>query len=146
MDEHQSGSSSLAISQYGGTVGWGTVLQTGRSHIRFPMMSLEFFIDVILLAIHSPGIDSASNRNVYQEYFLGGGERCSAHRADNLSCANFLESWEPQPPGTLWACPGLFRDSLSFTFTDRAWTGKHYLLLAAALWWFAEEPCWCHML
>ena len=49
------------------------MLQTGRSHIRFPMMSLEFFIDVILLAIHSPGIDSASNRNVYQEYFLGEG-------------------------------------------------------------------------
>ena len=34
----------------GGTVGWGTVLQAGRSQIRFPMVSLEFFIDIILLA------------------------------------------------------------------------------------------------
>jgi len=34
----------------GGAVGWGTALQTGRSRVRFPMVSLEFFIDIILLA------------------------------------------------------------------------------------------------
>jgi hypothetical protein len=28
--------------------GWGTALQTGRSRFRFPMVSLEFFIDIIL--------------------------------------------------------------------------------------------------
>jgi hypothetical protein len=33
-----------------GAVGWGTVLQTGRSRFRFPMVSLEFFIYIILLA------------------------------------------------------------------------------------------------
>ena len=35
-----------------------------------PMVSLEFFIDIILLAAlwH---FDSASNRNEYREYFLG---------------------------------------------------------------------------
>jgi hypothetical protein len=32
------------------TVGWGTAPQVGRSWVRFPMVSLEFFIDVILLA------------------------------------------------------------------------------------------------
>jgi hypothetical protein len=31
----------------GGTVSWGTALQTGRWRFRFPMVSLEFFIDVI---------------------------------------------------------------------------------------------------
>ena len=30
----------------GGTVGWGTVLQAGRSWVRFPVVSLEFFIDI----------------------------------------------------------------------------------------------------
>jgi hypothetical protein len=30
--------------------GWGTALQTGRSRDRFPMVSLEFFIDTILPA------------------------------------------------------------------------------------------------
>jgi hypothetical protein len=29
---------------------WGTALQTGRSRDRFPMVSLEFFIDIILSA------------------------------------------------------------------------------------------------
>ena len=29
----------------GGAVGWGTALQAGRSRVRFPMVSLEFFID-----------------------------------------------------------------------------------------------------
>jgi hypothetical protein len=28
-----------------------------------------------------------------------------------------LEIWEPQPPGTLRACPGLYRDFVTFTFT-----------------------------
>ena len=31
-------------------VGSGTALQAGRSRVRFPMVSLEFFIDMILLA------------------------------------------------------------------------------------------------
>ena len=30
--------------------GWGTALQAGSSRVRFPMVSLEFFIDIILLA------------------------------------------------------------------------------------------------
>jgi hypothetical protein len=33
-----------------GAVGWGTVLQIGRSRIRFPIVPLEFFIDIILPA------------------------------------------------------------------------------------------------
>jgi hypothetical protein len=37
----------------GGTVGWGIALQAGRSRVRFPMVSLEFFpIDIILLDTH----------------------------------------------------------------------------------------------
>jgi hypothetical protein len=35
------------------------------------MVSLEFFIDIILPAHYGPGVDSASNRKEYQEYFLG---------------------------------------------------------------------------
>jgi hypothetical protein len=27
------------------------------------------------------------------------------------SCADCLEIWEPQPPATLGACPGLYRDN-----------------------------------
>jgi len=35
-------------------------------------VSLEFFIDIKTFLLHyGPGVDSASNRNEYQEYFLG---------------------------------------------------------------------------
>jgi len=50
----------LATGHSGSAVGWGTALQAGRSRVR-----LEFFID-----INSP-VNSASDRNEYQEYFLG---------------------------------------------------------------------------
>ena len=33
---------------HGCAVVWGTALQAGRSRVRFPMVSLEFFIDIIL--------------------------------------------------------------------------------------------------
>jgi len=35
------------------------------------MVSLEFFIDIIFRSQYGPVVDSASNRNEYQEYFLG---------------------------------------------------------------------------
>ena len=59
------------------------------------------------------------NRNEYQEYFLGGdkGGRCVGLTTFPPSCASFLEIWEPQPPGTLRACPGLQWDCFNFTFT-----------------------------
>ena len=50
--------------------GYSAVLQIGRSLVRFRMVSLEFFINIIL-PIALPGVDTASNRNDYQEYFLG---------------------------------------------------------------------------
>ena len=56
----------------------------------------------------APGVDSASNRNEYQEYFLEGtGGRYVGLTDLPPSCADCLEIWEPQIPGTLRACPGL---------------------------------------
>ena len=44
----------------------------GRSLVRFQIVSLKFFIDIKSFRSHyGPGVDSASNRNEYQEYFLG---------------------------------------------------------------------------
>ena len=51
------------------------------------------------------------NRNEYQEYFQGGKcGRCLGLTTLPHSCANYLETWERQTPGTLRACPGLQRD------------------------------------
>ena len=38
----------IYIGVCGGAVGWGTALQVESSRVRFPMLSLEFFIDIIL--------------------------------------------------------------------------------------------------
>jgi len=48
--------------------GWGTTLQAGRSRGQNPKVSLEFFIDKILLSTLWPS--GQLNRNEFQEYFL----------------------------------------------------------------------------
>src|SRR5215470_4497818 len=69
------------------------------------MVSLEFFIDISFRSHYSPGVDSASNRNEYQESFLGGKVgRCVGLTILPPSCADCLEIWEPLPPGSLRAC------------------------------------------
>jgi hypothetical protein len=57
---------------------------------------------------YGPGVDSASNRNEYQEYFVvAKGGRCLGLTTLPPSCADCLEIWEPQPSGTLRACNGI---------------------------------------
>ena len=52
----------------------------------------------------APGFDSVSNRNEYQDYFLGGkGGRCVGLTTLPPSCANYLEILDPEQHGTLWA-------------------------------------------
>jgi hypothetical protein len=59
-------------------LGWGYAVaqwfghcaQNGRSRDRFLIVSLEFFIDIILPAALGSGVDLASNRNEYQGNFL----------------------------------------------------------------------------
>jgi len=63
---------------HGGAVGQGTtLLQVGRPRFRFPMVSLEFLIDINLLIALWPWGDLACSRNEYQEYSLRGeGPQC----------------------------------------------------------------------
>jgi hypothetical protein len=94
----------LLLGARGGAVGRGIALKAGRSRVRFPMVSLKFFIDIMLTA--DSGVESSSNANEYQEYFLGGKDRrCVGLATSPPSRANCLEIWEPQPPGTLGDCP-----------------------------------------
>jgi len=47
------------------------MLQAGRSLVRFPMLSLEYFIDIILPGSNMAMGSAQTNINEYQEYFLG---------------------------------------------------------------------------
>jgi len=65
-------------------------------------MSVEFFVDITFQQHCAPGVNSASNRNEYQEYFLGSkGGRCLGVTTLPLSYV------EPQLPETLKVCLGL---------------------------------------
>jgi len=69
--------------------------------------------------LYGPGVDSVSNRYEYQEYFL----ECKGGRCLGLTTLHLhvpTEIWEPQPPGTLRACPGLYRVCFTFTVITEA--------------------------
>jgi hypothetical protein len=81
-----------------GAVDRDTALQAGISRVQFPMLSMEFLFDIILPP-RTMAVDSASNRNEYQEYFLG--VKAAGHRLDNLTTfmsTNSVAStcWNPQ--------------------------------------------------
>ena len=80
------------------------MLQIGRSLVRSQLVSLEFFIDIKSSRLHyGPGVDSASNRNEYQEHFLGV-KAAGFVRLTNFppSCAVVMKSGNlnfPEPSG-----------------------------------------------
>ena len=84
-----------------------------------PHSVCSFFIDIKIFRSHyGPGVDSVSNRNEYQEYFLGGkGGRCVSLTTLPPPCAvvkksgnlNFLE-----PSAPLRACNGTALGFYSF--------------------------------
>jgi len=96
-----------------GAVGWDTALQAGRSRVQFPMASSEFF------RWHNPsgrtvalGVDSASNRNECQEYFLGEVKVAGAYgwQPYYLQVSIVLKSESLnllEPSGPVQACNGI---------------------------------------
>jgi len=93
-----------------------TALQTRRSRVRLTIVSLEFFIDIIPPAALWPWDRFSLEENECQEYFLGGeGGRCVGLTTLTPSCAQCHEICEPELPGTLRACPGLYMESFTFT-------------------------------
>jgi len=87
--------------------GWGSALQARRKRVRLLMVSLELFIHIIFPVTLWPWGNLASNRNGYQEYFLGieGGQCVGLTTLPIFIC--WPEIWDPQTPGTLWVCPDL---------------------------------------
>jgi hypothetical protein len=86
---------------------WHTVAQLVEA-LRYKPKGCGFYSRLYHLNFSFRGVDSASDGNEYQEYFLGGKRgRCVWLTTLSPSCADCLQIWEPQPPGTQRACPGL---------------------------------------
>ena len=78
------------------TVGWGTVLQAWRSQVWLLMVSLEFFIDIILPSALWPRGWHGLQQKWIPGIFLGGkGSQCVRLTTLPPSYANRLEIWEP---------------------------------------------------
>jgi len=95
-----------------GAVGWGTALQAGKSRVRFPTVSLKFFQWHNPSRPHyGPGVDSTSDRNKYQEYFLGvkaaGAKAWQTYHlhVPTVSKSESLKLLEPSGP--VQACNGI---------------------------------------
>jgi len=94
----------------GSAVGWGTALQVGRSRVRFPMVSLEFFIDVILpVALWPWGWLSLLQKWVPGIFPGGKGGRCVGLTTLPPSCADCLDGSLIllEPSGPAQACNGI---------------------------------------
>jgi hypothetical protein len=73
-----------------------------------------------------PGVDSAPSENEYQEYFLGvKAAGAWGRQPHHLYVPNVMKIWESKTPGTLWATPGLLRES----FTLILYPSSSYIFL-----------------
>jgi hypothetical protein len=75
--------------------GWGTALQTGRSRVRFPMVSQDFFYWRNNSG-RTMALGSTQPLTVLGIFPGGKGGRCVGLTTLPPSCADCLEIWNPQ--------------------------------------------------
>jgi hypothetical protein len=90
---------------HGSIAGWGTMLQAGRSWVRFLMRSLDFSVDILSAALCPWGrlkpLTEMSTRN------LLGGTWWPVHGADHHLWADVWKMWEPRHLTALWPVTGI---------------------------------------
>jgi hypothetical protein len=100
----------------GSVVGWGAMLQTGRSWFRFPMRLLDFSIDLIFPAALWPW----GRLSLWQKWvpgiFLGvkGGRRVRLIPLPPYVSRLSIKYWGPWRLTSLWASTACYRNSFTF--------------------------------
>jgi hypothetical protein len=121
----------------GSVIGWGTLLEAGRSRVPFPIMSLDFFnwpnpsSCTMALGSTQP-LTEMSTRN------LSGGEGRPARKADLTAICELIFQiiWDPQHLSTLWASMACYRDNFSFTCTGPSFLSRCYYFRFNHIFWF----------
>jgi len=91
--------------------GEALLYKSGGRRLNSRLCHWNFSLTYPFLPQNDPGVESASNRNEYQEYFpRGKGGRCVGLKNFPPSFAYFPEIWEPPHPGNHRKIPGLIRD------------------------------------
>jgi hypothetical protein len=99
--------------------GLGATLLVGQSRDRLRGVWLGFSVTYSFRPYHGPGGDSAPSENEYQEHFLVvKAAGAWGWQPYHLHVPNVMKISEPEPPGNLWATPGLLRDSPTFYYTQ----------------------------
>jgi hypothetical protein len=99
-------------------VGWGTMLQAGRSGVRFAMSLLNYSIYLI----HPAALWSWSRLSLWQKLVSGiflGGKGRPARKTDNLTAIHeptIYKICEPRRPTTQWAPTTCYKESFTFPF------------------------------
>ena len=104
--------------------------------------------NVVFIIVRTKLKVKASNRNEYRVHFLGGGKGGWCVRLTTLqpSRAECLEIWEAQPPGTLRACPGLYKDCFTFLCVCVCvcvCAHAHVCAVFTTVLWFSQLLCKC---
>jgi hypothetical protein len=92
----------MHINSTEGARGGATALQAGKSPVPLPMLSLEFFIDIILPPHYGQEVHSVSQKTALRIFLASKGSRTLGLILPP-SCVDYLEIWEQN----LGACTGI---------------------------------------